>query len=182
MASARLSSSPPNSLVVPVRRAIRPSSMSRTMAQPMSGAASSYWPCSVLTIAQKPRNRLPVVKRAGSSDAPRWKGAGEVERGEALKPASLALAEDRDPALDAVPDLGRHLELRREEDVHPAPELDHAHALAPRHRIARALGEHDAPGDEAGDLLEDHGGVAILDGHRVLLVARGGLVVEGGQE
>ncbi len=42
--SASESNSTPNSLVVPVIRAMRPSSMSRTMAKPMKGAAVSYSP------------------------------------------------------------------------------------------------------------------------------------------
>ena len=44
MTSASESNSTPNSLVVPVRRAIRPSSMSRTTAKPMNGAAVSNSP------------------------------------------------------------------------------------------------------------------------------------------
>ena len=42
--SASESNSTPKSLAVPVSRAIRPSSMSRTIAKPMNGAAVSYSP------------------------------------------------------------------------------------------------------------------------------------------
>jgi hypothetical protein len=44
MMSAMESNSTPNSLVVPVNRAMRPSSMSRITAKPMKGAAVSYSP------------------------------------------------------------------------------------------------------------------------------------------
>ena len=44
MMSASESNSTPNSLVVPVSRAMRPSSMSSTIANPMKGAAVSYSP------------------------------------------------------------------------------------------------------------------------------------------
>ena len=44
MTSASESNCRPNSLSVPVIRAIRPSSMSSTIAMPMNGAAVSYSP------------------------------------------------------------------------------------------------------------------------------------------
>ena len=44
MMSASESNSTPKALVVPVMRAIRPSSMSRTTAKPMNGAAVSNSP------------------------------------------------------------------------------------------------------------------------------------------
>ena len=69
-ASARLSYSAPNSLWVFVRRAIRPSSMSRMTAPPISGAASAKRPSRVFTIDQKPRKRFPVVKRLGQDRSP----------------------------------------------------------------------------------------------------------------
>src|SRR5262245_28031939 len=71
MTSASESSSPPNSLLVPVMRAMRPSSRSSRMAQPISGAASWYWPWNVRTMAQNPRKRFPVVNRLGRMAIPR---------------------------------------------------------------------------------------------------------------
>ena len=44
MRSASESNSTPNALEEPVMRAMRPSSMSSTMAKPMNGAAVSNWP------------------------------------------------------------------------------------------------------------------------------------------
>ena len=44
MTSASESNSMPNALVVPVMRAMRPSSMSSTMAKPMNGAADENSP------------------------------------------------------------------------------------------------------------------------------------------
>jgi len=51
MASASESSCTPNLLVVPVRRAMRPSSPSRTMAMPMPLAALSNSPASAEVMA-----------------------------------------------------------------------------------------------------------------------------------
>ena len=64
---------------------MRPSSMSRITAAPMSGAASAKRPSSVLTIDQKPRNRLPVVNRLGrierrGGNAARARSAAPRER------------------------------------------------------------------------------------------------------
>ena len=50
MMSASESNSTPNGLVVPVMRAMRPSSMSSTIAKPMYGAALSYSPCIAYTM------------------------------------------------------------------------------------------------------------------------------------
>ena len=50
------------------------------MAQKMRGAASSYWPWSVRTMAQKPRNRFPIVNRLGRIAAPRRKRRGRRGR------------------------------------------------------------------------------------------------------
>jgi hypothetical protein len=49
MMSASESNSTPNSLVVPVSLAMRPSSMSRTIAKPMKGAAVSNSPRAAYT-------------------------------------------------------------------------------------------------------------------------------------
>jgi hypothetical protein len=69
--SASESSCTPNSLEVPVIRAIRPSSMSMTIAMPMNGAARASCPCIAYTMHDQPQNMLPSVNRLGRSDTPR---------------------------------------------------------------------------------------------------------------
>ena len=56
----------PNSLWVLVQRATRPSMPSSTMATKIAIAATSNRPFIACTMAKKPENSTPVVKRLGS--------------------------------------------------------------------------------------------------------------------
>ena len=64
--SASESNSRPNALVVPVRRAIRPSSMSRTKAKPMKSAAAENSCRIEWTMQAYPQNRFAIVNMLGS--------------------------------------------------------------------------------------------------------------------
>ena len=64
--SAMLSYCAPNSLCVLVQRATRPSMPSSTIATYMAIAATSKRPLIACTMAKKPQNSTPVVKRFGS--------------------------------------------------------------------------------------------------------------------
>jgi hypothetical protein len=64
--SAMLSNWAPNSLCVLVQRATRPSMPSSTMATKIAIAPTSKRWFIACTMAKKPQNRTPVVKRFGS--------------------------------------------------------------------------------------------------------------------
>ena len=71
--SASESNSTPKSLVAPVARATRPSSPSRTIANPTNGAAVAYSPRVAKTMHAQPQNMFATVSRLGSRYAPRRK-------------------------------------------------------------------------------------------------------------
>ena len=65
MASTRESSSAPNLVPVRVKRAMRPSSMSRTPAMMMNQLAKARSPRAVATMEKIPKKRFPRVKADG---------------------------------------------------------------------------------------------------------------------
>src|ERR1035438_401134 len=72
--------------------------------------------------------------------------------------------------------LDKDLPLRAEKHIHARAELDQADALALGHQVAGLLVEYDAPGNQAGDLLEDYRGTLAPHGDHVLFVFRGALL------
>src|ERR1035441_3248914 len=69
-----------------------------------------------------------------------------------------------------------------EQHVDPRTKLDEADALTSGDPIAGLLAENDAPGDQAGDLLEDDRGAVALDGDDVLLIGLRALFAAGNVE
>ena len=64
--SASESNSTPKSLVAPVTRAMRPSSVSRIIAMPTSGAAVAKSPRIANTMHAQPQNMFPTVNMPGN--------------------------------------------------------------------------------------------------------------------
>jgi hypothetical protein len=69
-----------------------------------------------------------------------------------------------------------------EDHIHARSELDQADALTARDRVASFHVEHDAAGDQAGDLLEDYGLPFAFHGDDGLFVFIGGVRSHGVQE
>ena len=80
MTSASESSSTPNALVVPVSRAMRPSSMSSTIAMPMNGAAVSQLAAHRVDDARVAAEQVADRQRLGSRNTPRRARCGGPAR------------------------------------------------------------------------------------------------------
>ena len=167
--SASESSCTPKSLVVPVMRAMRPSSMSSTMATPMNGAAVASSPRIAWTTQAQPQNRLASVNRLGSSDTPRrmprrscraWHG---VQSNGCCRVCFLcamrstrycaSVASVVSPPTTLSPGLDQDRRRARQEQVDARSELHHAEALARAPPVRPALTPaDDAPRQDADDL------------------------------
>src|SRR5216684_6872241 len=82
-----------------------------------------------------------------------------------LQPAKYAR-----PTLHSISNFHRDRRSGLEDDVYARSELDEAHALTPRHHVVDVRREHDAPGQQSGNLLEDDAVAFALYGHDILLI------------
>ena len=190
MTSASESISRPKSLVVLVMRAMRPSRPSRNTAAPMALAAMAK--CSGAPRGAG-RGQHRALKRAQNREVAEEDVARGEQRGQrigrAARPAVRRARVDQpfskphvappgparraitlEPADTRMAGLDYDLPFGPEQHVHARAELDQADALAGGDVVARFLVEHDAAGDQAGDLLEDHARAVALHGDHVLLV------------
>src|SRR5687768_11655993 len=164
--SASESSCTPKTLVVPVMRAMRPSSMSSTTAKPMNGAAVAISPFIANTTQAQPQNRLASVNRLGSSETPRRMPRRSWPRAEVGKCRSLASGlrlcaicvlrcqrrEVRFAADHFIAHLDMYRRRQRQEHIDARAELHHAVTLSRDHFLALRQPAHDAAGEDADDL------------------------------
>src|ERR1019366_10425946 len=81
-----------------------------------------------------------------------------------------AAGKDAGAGCHAHAGLNHDFPFGTEQDIDARTEFDEADALTSGDPIAGLLAENDAPGDQAGDLLEDDRGAVALDGDDVLLI------------
>src|SRR3954469_21990355 len=79
-------------------------------------------------------------------------------------------SQDAGPAGNLVAHFDGDLDVGIEHYVHPRAELDKSYALAATYLITDGLGEHDTPGEQAGDLLEHDSVAFAFHGDDVLFV------------
>src|SRR5437660_1601170 len=87
-------------------------------------------------------------------------GSNLKPQSQASRPGSAGFrqaGQHRGAAANPVADFDLQPRPGIENHVHARAKLDHADALSPPHLVPDFLGEYDAPGEQAGDLLEDHG-------------------------
>src|SRR5688572_549929 len=120
---------------------------------------------------------LPAVNRVGRAYAAR-RGLRSGERGStnrSLSAMCLPILAARDHARtggDAHARFHHDLPFRAKQDIHSRTEFDQPDTFAFSHIVAAFLGEHDAPRDQPGDLLEDDARSVPFDRDNVLLVLR----------
>src|ERR1051325_3239071 len=90
--------------------------------------------------------------------------------------------EDAGAAMNGISDFDGDLRVLREPDVHARAETDEANAFSAEDGFADFLPGDDAPGDEAGDLLELDVAAWSGEGEDVLFVLCGGFGVPCGEE
>src|SRR5262249_40594066 len=160
--------STPNWVVVFVRRATLPSSVSMTMATKMATAASVNRDSALRRSARKPQKRLPVVSRLGSRKIPRrgcWRSFCQ-RRCRGPRPPSLLTCRllmsfpsspletsswqerhDRLPPTHPITHPDLDLARAGHEEIGPRAEADQSVALASFDLVARPHPAHDPSGE-----------------------------------
>src|SRR5262245_22138357 len=130
---------------------------------------------------------LPAVKSVGKAYAAR-RGRRSGRRGSAGASSAMRLsfidtARNHGRAgADALARLDNDLPLWAEQHIHARAELDEPDTFTCGYRLARFLAEHDAAGNESGDLLEYHLRALALYRDYVLLVCIRGVGPRGREE
>ena len=208
MTSASESNSTPNALTVPVMRATRPSSMSRTMAKPMNCAAVLEGTAHRVDDAALAAEHVPEREQAGQQvhASPEPARVTRPSAQDAARQPLSATASSfiRSSVVTACP-LGRaavtrqtaqqrfsprtvspaspgNRALGRHEDVHARAEFHQAEAVSGASPIARHDAADHAPREHADDLAADDGAAVAIDPDLGALVLRAGLGPVGRQE
>ena len=187
--SASESNCSPNGVTAPTRRATAPSTMSKSTDSPISTAASPYSPRIDTRIATKPHTMLASVNRLGRVASARRR----VPRTEPRTNSTVAVrrvggtrgpSAGRGPAGDDGLAAPHALPLRHGELARPAARRRPSASRTSSGPSARrwpgcwptAGAGHDPPGQDADDLPEDDGAVAVAEPQLAALVAVRGLL------